>query len=99
MLASRTSFARLIPYNAPNLTFDGATALQKRIVDFVGGVRGNRKNPVTEKQILDWFNVTDADFVREQLQAVCDDGRIRICRRSLSSGRRHNGGYVYVVAS
>lgn len=97
MNASRTHTCRLIQYHATNLAFDGATALQKCMVDFVSGIRGERQNPVTEKQIIAWFRGTDPAFVRKQLDVVCNDGRVRICRRSLSSGRRANGDYVYEV--
>lgn len=98
MRASRTSPCRLIQYHAANLAFDGSAALQKQIIAFIQGVRGERQTPVTEKQIVDWFRATDPAFVRHQLTEVCGDGRVRIYPRSLSSSRRHNGGYVYEVS-
>ena len=93
-----THDTRRICFHADNLKFDGAKALQSWIVRFVKGIRGERKVPVSEKQIVDWFRATDPAFVREQLDVVCADGRVRICQRSLSSRRRFNGAYVYEAA-
>lgn len=95
MRSSRTSPCRLIQYHADNLAFDGAAALQKQIISFIRGIRGERQAPVTEKQIIDWFRATDPAFVRLQLTEVCGDGRVRVYPRSLSSSRRHNGSYTY----
>ncbi len=98
MNCDRTHISRMIDYSAGNLTFDGAAALQKQIVRFVGGIRGPRENPVTDRQINKWFRSTPESFVDDQLFAVCNDGRVRACRRSLSSGRRWNGVSVYELA-
>ncbi len=98
MRCARTHFSRMIDYSANNLTFDGAAALQKQIVRFVEGIRGRRENPVTGRQIDKWFRNTPKNFVDDQLFAVCADGRVRACMRSLSSGRRWNGVSVYEIA-
>ena len=97
MHASTTSPDRLTMFDAPNLKGDGAAILQRRIAAFVRGVRGARKNPVSEAQIIAYFRATDPDFVREQLSAACDAGTVQIVRKSLSSGRRHNGAYRYEI--
>ena len=97
MRASRTPTARLIQYHATDLRFDGAASLRRQIVGFVRGIRGERQNGVTERQIISWFRGTNPDFVRARLTEVCASGEVRCCMRSLGSGRRHNGGYVYVV--
>jgi hypothetical protein len=99
MKASKTPACRLIEYHAANLSFDGAAALRQQIMAYVRGVRGQRLTPVTEKQIIDWFRATDAAFLRRQLTEVVALGQVRICSRSLSSNRRHNGGYVYEIAT
>lgn len=99
MRASRTHDDRLVPYHLAELKFDGPKALQNRIVAFVRGVRGERKTPVTEKQIVAWFRSTHSWFVSAQLSATITDGRVRICQKSLSSGRRSNGAYVYEAAT
>jgi hypothetical protein len=98
MRVSRTPDERLIPYHDSGLKFDGRKALQNRIVAFVRGVRGERKNAVTQAQIIRWFKSTCPKFVLEQLDAVCGEGRVRVCMRSLSSGRKASGSYVYEVA-
>ena len=96
MRASKTPICRLINYSAP-LKFDGAEALRKQIVKFVGGVRGPRQNPVTEKQIVLWFRSTPADFVKARITEVCGS-QIRTCHASLGGSHiRHNAGYVYEV--
>jgi len=98
MRASRTHGSRLIMFHSPDLTFDGASALRKQIVDFVRGIRGERKNAVTEKQIVQWFRGTNAAFVRRQIGAACAAGEIRCCAKSLGSHRSHAGAYVYEVS-
>jgi hypothetical protein len=97
MYASKTPMERLIDYSATNLKFDGAEALRRRIVAFIKGVRGERKNPVTEKQIVAWFRGTPPAFVKAQLTEVCG-GEVRIAIASMSSNRRASGVYVYEVA-
>ena len=96
---SRTPDCRLIPYHDTGLTFDGARELRNQIVSFVSGICGPRQNGVTEKQILERFRSTDPAFVRRHLSDLCVEGRVRICRRSLSSTRRHNGGYLYELGA
>jgi hypothetical protein len=54
---------------------------------------------VTAAQIKKWMRATPADFVGQQIDAACQDGRIAIRRKSLSSWRRANGAYVYEIAS
>ena len=94
MRASKTPTCRLIDYSAP-LRFDGAAALRKQIVACVGGVRGERQNPVTEAQIVAWFRSTPADFVRARLTEVCGD-RVRCYLASMDGSRiRHNAKYVH----
>ena len=87
---------RLTKFDSPNFSGDGADTLQRRIEAYIRGVRGIRKNPVSEKEIIAYFCATDPEFVREQLSKTLDGDNIRIVRRSLSSGRRHNGAYGYV---
>ena len=98
MHASTTSPDRLTVFDAPNLKGDGAVILQNRITAFVRGIRGDRKTPVSEAQIVAYFGATDPEFVREQLSAACAAGTVQIVRKSLSSGRRHNGAYRYEIA-
>ena len=94
MRASKTPTCRLIDYSA-RLKFDGAAALRKQIVAYVGGVRGERQNPVTEAQIIAWFRSTPPDFVRARLTEVCGD-QVRCCLASMGGSRiRHNAKYVY----
>lgn len=95
MRAARTPDARLINFADPALKFDGAAALRKQIASFVRGVKGERQNPVSEKQIVAWFKSTSPAFVKEQLTHVVHGGQVNILRRSLSSTRRHNGAYRY----
>lgn len=90
--------SRLVDYSAPNLKGDGAAALLKEIVRFVSGIKGRRQNPVTKAQIIKYFKATPPDFVDAQICALVASGEIAIRRRSLSSGRQANGGYVYEAA-
>jgi len=97
MNASRTSTDRLIPFHAPNLTFDGALALRRRIAAYVKGVRGERQAPVSEAQIVRYFRATDPEFVRAQITSALSEGTVQIVRRSLSSTRRATGAYRYIT--
>lgn len=90
--------AHAINYADPAIKGDGAKSCQAEIVRFVRGVRRPRKAPVTAAQIKAWLRVTPAEFVEKQIDAACQAGRIAIRRKSLSSGRRFNGSYVYEVA-
>ena len=95
--ASKTPTCRLIDYSAP-LKFDGAAALRKQIVAFVGGVRGQRQNPMTEAQIIAWFRSTPAEFVRARLTEVCGKDGVRCCLANMGGSRiRHDARYVYEV--
>ena len=98
MRQSKTPTCRLIDYSAP-LKFDGAAALRKQIVAFVGGVRGPRQHPVTEAQIVAWFRSTPPAFVRAQLTEVCGE-QVRICLATMGGSHvRHNARYVYEIAA
>jgi hypothetical protein len=95
MKASRTDASRLIDYSSPAIKGDGAAMLRRGIQKFCAGIRGPRENPVSEKQIVQWFRSTDAEFVREQITEACTRGLIRCCQKSLTSSRRYRGAYVY----
>lgn len=69
-----------------------------QILKFVRGIRGDRKNPVSRKQIANWLPGTPPDFVDECLIELLADGKVEIVRNSLSSGRRFNGAYRYQIA-
>lgn len=90
--------AHAIDYSHPAIKGDGAAMAQKEIVRFVRGIRRPRTAPVSAAQIKKWFRVTPADFVEKQIDAACAAGKICIRRKSLSSGRRFNGAYVYEAA-
>lgn len=90
--------AHAINYADPRIKGDGARMAQNEIVRFVKGIRGRRSNPVSARQIKKWLRHTPSDFVDEQITAACADGRICIRQKSLSSGRRFNGAYVYEPA-
>lgn len=89
--------AQAINYADPAVKGDGAKSCQAEIVRFVRGIRGPRKAAVTATQIKKWMRATPADFVETQIDAACLAGRIAIRQRSLSSGRRFSGSYVYEV--
>jgi len=95
MKASRSPASRLIQYHAENLAFDGAAALQRQILRFIHGIKGPRENPVTRKQIIEWFRATEPAFVEQQINFLSDSLKIRGCANSLGSHRRFNGRYVY----
>ena len=73
------------------------TAIDTWIVRFVRGLRGSRQNPVNTKQVLKHFSNTPAAFVESRLDALSDQGKIRIVRGGLKSGRRFNGAYYWVI--
>lgn len=86
--------AHVINYADPACK-DGKKHCQNEIVRFVRGIKRPRKNAVTKTQICNWLKVTPDDFVQEQIAAACNAGKIYIRQKSLSSGRRFNGAYVY----
>lgn len=90
--------AHAINYADPAIKGDGAKSCQCEIVRFVRGVRRPRTTPVTATQIKKWMRATPEDFVEKQIDAACVAGKIHIRQKSLSSGRRFNGSYVYEVA-
>lgn len=55
---------------------DGERKLQKAVYLFVLGINGQRKNPVTKKQILNWFHGTPESMVVATINALCGDGNI-----------------------
>jgi len=95
MKASRSHDGRVIQYHATNLTFDGAVALRRQILRYIHGIKGPRENPVTRKQIVEWFRATDPAFVEKQINYLSDTLKIRGLANSLGSHRRFNGRYVY----
>ena len=90
--------AHAINYADPAIKGDGAKSCQCEIVRFVRGIRRPRQSPVTAAQIIKWMRATPRDFVENQIDAACIAGKIRIRQKSLSSGRRFNGSYVYEPA-
>ena len=99
MRASKTLTCRVIQYHSADLRFDGAIALRNQIVRYVAGIRGERKAPVSAKQIVSWFRGTDAKFVNEQLTTLVAEGRVCIAAKSpiSSRSRAHNSAYVYWI--
>lgn len=95
MRAARSKDCRVIPYHADTLKFDGAAALQRQILKFVHGIRGPRENPVSRKQIVEWFRASDPAFVEKQIAFLSDTQKIKGCANSLGSHRRFNGRCVY----
>lgn len=67
MKCDRTATSRLWPYHDTSLTFDGRVALRSHMLRFIQGIKGVRKNPVTEREIVQWFRCTRPDFVRSVL--------------------------------
>ena len=86
--------AHVINYADPAIK-NGERGCQAEIVRFVRGIRRPREAAVTAGQICKWLKVTPDEFVQEQIDAACNAGRIRIRQKSLSSGGRFNGAYVY----
>lgn len=67
----------------------------RRVYAYIRGLRGPRKHPVTCREIDDHFSEYSRSAVSEALNTLILDGRVRIMMRSISSGRRANGGYCY----
>ena len=76
---------------------------QEYIYQFIKGIYGDRKNPVSEKQVRKSFEKYYPEFKGNDFYDFLDEllsvGRIIIRPRSLSSSRRWNGAYVYEVAA
>ena len=89
--------AHVINYADPAIKGDGAKSCRTEIVRFVRGIRRPRQAPVTAKQIINWMRATPAEFVQEQIDEAILLGKIAIRQKSLSSGRRFNGSYVYEI--
>lgn len=87
-----------IDWSADNLKVDGKNACKAQILRFVYGIKGPRKYPATTKQIFAWVSCTPESFVNECIDALLDDGEMKIRMSSLSSRRRANGGYVYEIS-
>lgn len=90
--------AHALDYSHPSIKGDGAAMAQREIVRFVRGIRRPRSAAVTAAQIKKWFRATPGDFIERQIDAACNSGKIVIRQKSLSSGRKFNGAYVYEVA-
>jgi hypothetical protein len=52
---------------------DGERKLQRALFLFVLGINGRRKNPVTKKQILNWFHGTPESMVVTTINTLCGD--------------------------
>lgn len=57
----------MVDYSA---VVDGSKKLQNAIYQFVLGIRGRRKNPVSYNQITKWFHGTPELFVTTNLNAL-----------------------------
>lgn len=68
-----------------------------QIVAFAKGIRGERANGVSKKQILRWFSGTPADFIERAIWEAIANGKLDCFPKSRTSGRRHNGAYVYIA--
>jgi hypothetical protein len=52
---------------------DGERKLHRALFLFVLGINGRRKNPVTKKQILNWFHGTPESMVVAAINTLCGD--------------------------
>ena len=52
---------------------DGERKLQKALYHFILGINGQRKNPVTRKQIMGWFHGTPESMVVAALEFLLND--------------------------
>jgi len=93
MNTSRTDYSRMIDWSAVKSP-DNKAAMRRQILRFVGGIRGERKNEVTKKQILAWFRATPPDFVDEAIWDALREDEIDV-RRTALLNRRANGRSVY----
>jgi hypothetical protein len=87
MKASRTHHSRQIQYHAENLTFNGFEALQSQIITLLN----RRKNPMSLKQIQQWFRATDPQFVARVLMMM-DEVK---CFRNTMGRAKANCAYYY----
>lgn len=93
MKCSTEHHSRRLMYQA--VKSDPRAALGQAIIKFIGGIRGPRANPVTRKQIEDWFIATDKAFLGSVLLDLTGEGKVKMGPKSLGSSRKFNGSYVY----
>ena len=89
--------AHHIDFSDPGIKGDGARMAENEVVRFVRGVRRPRTAAVSAQQIRKWFRHTPDAFVDAAIDAALLAERIVIRRRTVTSGRRANGGYVYEI--
>ena len=81
-----------------------AVELEDAVAGYITGIRGKRANPVTRKQIhiyikrFPMFASVSDDQLHSILINCIAGGRIYLVALSLSSHRRWNGAYGYLVA-
>lgn len=71
--------------------------IQKCVVRFVRGYRGERENPVTRRDIEKNFPKVDRGLLSRALLDALDAEEIAIAPRGLTSSRRARGAYVYFI--
>lgn len=74
---------------------DALAAMRRAVLRFVRGYRGERKNEVTRKQILDWFKGTPSEFVEDAILDAVTRDELRPCRAALV--QRSNSKTVYEI--
>jgi hypothetical protein len=70
MNCSRKHHSRMVDYSG---IVDGERKLQNAIYQFVLGIRGNRRSPVTKEQIFKWFHGTPSSMVVTAILSLVGD--------------------------
>jgi hypothetical protein len=70
--------------------------LKQQIARFVFGIRGERENPVSLRQILKHFYPADENIVGACLNDLLTDDRIDIRHNGPRTGHSYRQGFCYV---
>lgn len=65
--------------------------MQHVLMQFLNGLRGERKNPVSCKRIVEYFDGTPAHFIVKELDNLVFKEYVRMFRKGLS----RKSGYAY----
>jgi hypothetical protein len=71
-------------------------ALKSDIARFVFGLRGERRNPVSLRQIQKRFPATDERALHACINDLLTDGRVSIVRNGPRTGHSHRQGFSYI---
>ncbi len=94
MRASRTDDSRRVDWS--KVKDASLEQMARQVARYVRGIRGERAEGVTRKQIRAWFYGTPPAYLEEGLNMAIARDLIACFSKSPTSSRRANGAYSYV---